>query len=363
MWVYLSVVLLSTFLAYQIENAKSKQTRRLLFVALFLVLFLVAALRYDTGIDYWNYVSIFERYQMGMDLSYIEWGFMLLVGIISSLGLGPQWVFVIISFFTILFFIKAFYEQSESFTLSIFFYMVLGYYFYSFNSIRYYLAVAIAFYSLKYILQKKYLPFLVWILVASAFHKSVLVVLLFYPVARFVQTNTISKALMFLISTQVVGIFSYFAKGPLRSLAFYFYGGYEGSKFDDGGVSVLNILLCAGTIVLLLMYYGRAIKDWEETGMYFRLICMGLALYMYGSWIPETSRIGYYLIIVLPVALSKAIISEAKSRNRLLLTYSACVVLGGLFLYCLMKVYPDNGTGVGVALLPYQTVSLEWLFG
>ena len=54
MWIYLSMVAASTFMAYQAANTKGKYTKKILLFLLFVILFLVAALRYDTGIDYWN---------------------------------------------------------------------------------------------------------------------------------------------------------------------------------------------------------------------------------------------------------------------------------------------------------------------
>lgn len=364
MWIYLSVVAASTFVAVQVEKNKGKQAAKIGFFLLFVILFLTAALRYDTGIDYWNYISIYKRFQIGID-THVEPGFAFLMQIISDGGFSPQWMFIVTSFFTVLFFLKALYEQSSNFALSIFLYQVMGYYFYSFNSIRYYLAVSIAFYSLKYVVKRKYIPFIVWVLIAANFHKSVLIVLMFYPFANMIKLDNQGKGIAFFLYTQAIGAFSYLIRGTLRKWIFYFYESYEGSRYDDGDVSALNILLCIGTIALMLIYYDRFVKNKEareSNQFYYKMICMGLALYMYGSWIPETSRIGYYLIIVLPVVLPRIISVEPNVKYRCFLTYCCCAMLGLLFIYSLLKVYPDNGTGVGVALLPYHVSEFNWIF-
>ena len=222
-----------------------------------------------------------------------------------------------------------------------------------------------AFFSLKYLLKRKYVMYTLLIIIAALFHKSVLVVLLFYPFANTIRIGSRNKAIAFLIYTQMIGVCAYVLRGPIRKIMFFFYQSYEGSSFDDGDVSALNILLCIGTVALMIVYYDRLINDENGSKMnqlYYKMICMGLAFYMYGGWIPESSRIGYYLVIVLPVVLARVISAEHNTKYRRFLIYSCSVLLGFLFLYSLIFVYPDKGTGVGVALLPYHFAELDWIF-
>lgn len=92
-------------------------------------------------------------------------------------------VFAIFAFFTVLLFLQAIYRQAESFGFSFFLFMAFGYYFQSFSTVRYYLALAVALIAIPYLLEKEYGRFLVLILIGAAFHKSVLVVLVLYPLA------------------------------------------------------------------------------------------------------------------------------------------------------------------------------------
>ena len=62
-------------------------------------------------------------------------------------------------------------------------FMAFGYYFQSFNTVRYYLALAIALYAIPYVLKKEWGKFVFLILLGATFHKSLLVVLVLYVLA------------------------------------------------------------------------------------------------------------------------------------------------------------------------------------
>lgn len=93
-------------------------------------------------------------------------------------------IFGLFSLLTVYFFLRAIYEQADLFPGFIFLFLMNGYYFSSFNTVRYYLALAIALYSTKYVLRGEYLKFILWILTAALFHKSVLVVIPIYLGAK-----------------------------------------------------------------------------------------------------------------------------------------------------------------------------------
>ena len=61
------------------------------------------------------------------------------------------------SFFTVLFFVRGLYDQSEQFCYSLYLLLTAGYYFSSLNSVRYYLVLSIAMFSVKYVLSDEWL--------------------------------------------------------------------------------------------------------------------------------------------------------------------------------------------------------------
>ena len=151
---------------------------------LFTVLTGLAALRIDVGNDYGNYVNTFHEIYVG---GYVvtEPGFNLLVRFLYTLSGGENYLLVF-GFFaaaTTFLFLKAMYDQSLDFPLSFALFMLLGLYFRTFNTVRYYFVLAITLYSLRYVLKREYGKFMLLILGAALFHKSVLVVIPLYLIA------------------------------------------------------------------------------------------------------------------------------------------------------------------------------------
>ena len=157
--------------------------------AVFLILFGLSALRQNVGNDYAKYVEFMHRLYTD---AYIddpgvptEWGFNLLCRVVYGLS-GYEnhlLVFAIYSFVTVAFFLSAMYEQSVEFPFSFFMFMTLGYYFQSFSTVRYYLALGIALYSMKYVLRGQWGRFLLLVVAGAAFHKSIWVIVPLYFLA------------------------------------------------------------------------------------------------------------------------------------------------------------------------------------
>ena len=83
-------------------------------------------------------------------------------------------VFAFFALFTVLIFLAAIYRQADSFGFSFFLFMAFGYYFQSFNTVRYYLALAIALYAIPYVLKRQWGRFIFLVLLGATLHKSVI---------------------------------------------------------------------------------------------------------------------------------------------------------------------------------------------
>jgi len=127
----------------------------------------------------------FKLIAQGRYVSY-EPGFNLIVKWIQELFGYDHYlpVFAFFSFVTVFFFVKALLDQGSSFAISLFLLMTGGYYFNSLNTVRYYLALAVALYAMKYVLRGEYGKFILWILAGAMFHKSILLVIPVYILAR-----------------------------------------------------------------------------------------------------------------------------------------------------------------------------------
>lgn len=320
--------------------------------AVFLLLAGVSACRIAVGNDYWVYRYQFNLIMQGRHVSY-EWGFNLVVWLIQSLFGYDNYipVFAVFSIATAYFFVRAMYEQSHWFAASVFLLMTGGFYFSSLNSVRYYFVLAVALYAMKYAVRRQYGKFILWILFAACFHKSILVVIPIYIGARWLADRKINKYLYIAGGLLLASLIVF--RDFYREIIFFFYPYYEGSAFDKVDFSYTNIAKCVGVLALSVLFYKTAVKENVQNRFYFFLNLAGLAVYTCGSFIPEVSRIGYYLIAS-QIFLIPGILVKIKNRKwKLIFTAGAGIAFTGYFALFLHSAYDTS-----IRLLPY----LNWIF-
>lgn len=314
---------------------------------IFAVLFGVSACRLNVGNDYAKYVEFMHLIACDA-YSYVptEAGFNALVTVLYELAGGENFllVFAVFAFFTLWLFLKAMYEQSDSFGWSFFLFMAFGFYFSTFNTVRYYLALAMALYSVKYVLKKEWGKFILLVLLGSAFHKSMLVVIPLYFLAALAWKKW-QLGLMALFCTTFFFLQDFYLK-----LVVFLYPSYEDTEYLEGGISWFNILRCLGVLILALLYYKQAVEGSRKNRFYFFCNLGALVLYTCCSFLPIITRIGYYLnvtqILFIPGILMKI---EDKRQKRFW-----CIAVGlaaaGYFGLYLLRAGND-----GIRVLPYQT--------
>ena len=320
--------------------------------AIFILLSAVSACRIAVGNDYWVYRFQFNLIMQGRHVSY-EPGFNLVVWIIQSLLGYDNYlpVFAVFSIATCFFFVKALYDQAEWFGASVFLLMTGGYYYYSLNSVRYYFVLAIAMYAMKYVLCKQYGVFIAWIVFAAFFHKSILVVIPVYLLAHWLAQHKLNKFLYIAGGAFLASLLLF--QDFYRRIIFFFYPFYEGSAFDKVDVSYTNIAKCLGVLVLCFVFYKTAIEGNEQNRFYFFLNLAGLALYTFCTFIPEGSRIGYYLIVSQVFLIPGVLMRIPNKKWRIFWTSGVVIAFLGYFALLLRSAYDTN-----VRILPY----LNWIF-
>ncbi|MGN1313688.1 MAG: EpsG family protein [Lachnospiraceae bacterium] len=320
--------------------------------AVFTVLFLLSALRLEVGNDYGTYVDVIHEIYVG---GYVvtEPLFNALVKGLCFLSGGENYllVFALFAFITVWLFLKVLYEQSDSFFFSFFLFMTLGIYFRTFNTVRYYLVLAMSLYSFRYVLRKEYIKFLILIGFAALFHKSVLVVLAFYPIAAF-SWKKWHIALM-----TALGCLAMIFQQQIVRVALFLYPSYRNTIYletESGiGENLLTIVRCIAVLLLALMCFKDSVKESERNCFYFQLNLLAIGLYCFASFLPLVGRLGYYLITSHVLFIPSLLMGiEEKKKKRILTS----VVIASCLLYFLLFLWTADQEGVRV--LPYKS----WLF-
>ena len=364
-----------------------------------LILIVPAVLRQETGNDYLRYVEFFHLASID---AYVptEAGFNLLAKVVYRLCGYENYLllFGIYAVLTILLMLLALRQQAEDYALSFFLFMMFGYYFQSFNTMRYYFALSIALVALTCLLRRRYLSFVLLIGIAALFHKTALVTLILYPLTL-VRWRKIHVA-----AATVLGGLTLLFHDKVLQLLLVLYPSWEGTGDLAAGTSVswVNIAKCAAVLALALLVRrwnhtemterptadGMSVKittplnpQEMETGVpqpgcgaqmktptqaredeqkirqlrvYWNSTLFGLGLYVFGWFVPEISRICYYLtfsqVFLIPMLLHRIPENEKGTRRRKVLT--GLVLLAGMLYFAmfLKTAYRDT-----IKLLPYKS--------
>lgn len=359
MILYITVAVISLMIASKIEtqdkdtllirNGKSDNRQgvinRICLLGLFALLFVVSALRIHTGNDYQTYIDRFHDIVCG---NYVvtEKGFNLVVIAIYRFFQKEAYlvVFAVFAFLTVFVFLKALYEQSVDFKWSFFLFMALGIYFQSFNTVRYYFVLALVLYSMRYVVKREYAKFVLFILLASLFHKSALIVLPLFLLANLPWKKR------YLVMVGVFALSGLFLEDFYLEILLRLYPSYveEEEYLTAGGFSLINILRSLAVLVLSLTCYKEAVGENRENRFYFYLNLGALAIYTCFSFIPFVSRIGYYLNIS-HLFFVPALIPHLPGNKKVwkLLLIVAGILYFAAFLY--------KATEINIRILPYSS--------
>lgn len=337
--------------------SRQKARSRVAAFAVYCLLAGVSACRIAVGNDYWVYTANFSLISQERHVS-SEIGFNSVVRFFQMLFTEGKVQYVsIFAFFsltTVFFFVKALCDQSSSFAFSLFLLLTGGYYFNSLNSVRYYFALALALFSMKYVLRKEYGKFIVCVLVGMLIHKSILLTVPVYLAARFLAGIKMKR--WFFLPGGVFLCSLIFCQDLYRELIFCFYPFYRDSAFDNGRISWINILKCVCVLLLCLLCFRQSLSDPGEhmtNRFYFFLNLFGLVVYCCGSFIPETSRVGYYMIISQVFLLPNLLAQLKQGWLRRFCRGGVLIAFTVYFVFQLKGMYATD-----IRLLPY----LNWIF-
>lgn len=355
MILYIMVAVLTVLLGLVVDNrcriqqnivSRQQILNGLCLVSVFLLLFGLSACRLNVGNDYAKYVEFMHLIRCNAFVP-TEFGFNWIVRILYGISGFENYllVFAFFAFFTILLFLLAIYRQADSFSFSFFLFMAFGYYFQSFNTVRYYLALAIAVAAIPYVLRKEWMKFILLALLGATLHKSVLVIIPLYLLAAVSW-----KKWQLAIAAVFCSTFFFLQDFYLKALVFL-YPTYEDTEYLEGGTSFVNIARCLAVLILSLMYYKKTVKDSRRNRFYFYCNLGALVMYVCCSFLPIISRIGYYLTITHIFFLPSLLFGiENKKIQRLF----KIGVIGAATLYFAVFILMKAGND-GLRILPYET--------
>lgn len=361
------IIKLSIFGSCLFELSKKKKVKFFVLAILCIAIALFGGLRWETGNDWDQYYDLFRRsqwsnifnmvrYEAGISTEFTEPGFVFLNTLIKSLLKTFYWYNIIICSFIQLSYYK--FIKYHCFQHPLLLYAVINQAFLMFP-VRAGLAVAICLWAFRYIKERKFLPFLLIIAVASLIHYQCLV---FFPLywIGFVRLNWIIY-FMILASSLTLGkmlenyirILSLVTSGELGD-KFQKYTEMEGENFSS--VGILNVFL----VFLLLLIYLYMLKHhklgdkmWSYTLINIFVIYESIRFFFLSSDMVHLSRIGDPISVIPSLLYIFAIGFFVKSKRPL-------IAISSVFFFILYYIKALMGFGsdyyFGITCIPYRSI-------
>ncbi len=311
---------------------------------------------YVNGIDWVNYYYVFDGFKTEFSIQYDLLFNMYLYAVANLSGSFPLAVFI---FYLASLYIAFRALKNSSLTVNIpaalFAITLLGGMSLVLDQIRQFAAVVICFYSLNYVIDKRFKPFITSVLIASLFHYSAVVALVFWYAYNsgskplIVKGATLTTCMVFLggfVLTNPSLLYSI----PLAGAELARKASLYSESISGGGFGVGVI----GDLILIARFLIRNKND-EYTGIWkitFIFACMHIGIY----FIPAFSRFYYYMFVPLSFMFGHMLSNYRRSINGCdtLAVVSAVVLIS---LIVTIKSFDDVKRP---GIMEYKT---DWIFG
>lgn len=304
---YLFIILSTTISSELSVRISGKVWRDIFKWITILIPSITAGIRLNVGTDYNLYQKGFQQIINNETTRYedFEIGYKFVNKLVAFCNGNFHWVMFIMSFFTILFIYKALYNERKNIRLSygMMTYMFL-FYQTSLNIVRQSLAISICIYALTCIYTKSVKRYILYIILASLFHKSALICL---PVVfiKVIFEDIKYKYIRYIVYTLLLLLV--FNKNIIGTIVLYifnshYYAGYFLRETDKGG-NILLYLIKILPFIMFGLYKIKYINNSKSISLYFNLMICGYILGMLGCFsLTQVQRVAFYftyLIILL----------------------------------------------------------------
>lgn len=323
------------------KSYNSKKKLSIIMNFALVLIFLISAFRYNIG---WDYEAYYNTIKYGIETNIVSSGeyiTIFLVKISQYLNLTNLY-FVINSFLCVFLIGKTVRKYSNDFWTSMVFFICFPLFFLnSLSVVRIFSAIAITFYGIKYIKEGNFLKYFIIVLIASLFHKSAVISIIFY----FIKNVNLSRKKIILLLIFLPSI------GKLINKYIYIYmpryAEYTNATSIQEGTKAILVFIVIE--IFIVLFKERLIKRNNEINLYHNIYFMGLCIYlMFANQGTMGHRLSLYGTIYSLLLIPEIIEIFNSKKDKILikiLIYSLCILM---FIY---TIYVGQ-----ITYLPYKTI-------
>lgn len=323
----------------QNDNPNAYMQRKKIFIIIVCVQWiLISGLRADTvGADTENYMRLFDQHSTwpwdrvldGLTENYLvsgtddyEPGYILLEKIISTITSSH----LVYKFVIAIIFMAAFgyyvYKNSVDPCLSFVLYDGIFYNMFSLTGYRQTISVAIAvLFGYKFVKARKFVPFIITVLIAALFHRSILIIIPFYFIANKKQTIPYIVTVI----TMVVALIA------VRNPMFQVVKGIVGYEQYSGTYGFAQQTFVALLIILTCVVYyfkDQILRRYNTAVQYYNGLILAWFMVPFAMVSPTSMRLVYNFAFVLVLLVPALVNSFRKATNRYIVYWAIIIVFG-----------------------------------
>lgn len=342
LWILLAVSLVLAYLIenrdHELRNIGSKHQDRMITLVLILVLGFFCGLR-TWGNDTTTYLQMYEQMPLLPDFwdskiynfaNGIGFGFW--TSILKTFGYSPQDYLMFYAFVTVIPYVLFVRRYSISFSFGIFLMFATGFYTFSLAAIKQSMATGICLLAVTCALERRWLRYLLLILLASLFHPYAVI----YLLVPFLDFKPLSaRTYLYMAVFMVAGFFLESLLGTVLDVTDMMGATYTEDSFTGEGVNIFRVSVCFAPVILALLYGENLFRTSTRTDNLMFNMAMVNALIMFVGLFGTANyfaRLANYFLPAQVITLPW-LLSQTHPKDRKLLTHACVVGYLGYFIY------------------------------
>lgn len=311
-----------------------------LFICIMQMTFIVG-FRFNVGRDFLSYERVYYNIK---NFGSLEIGYLWLNKLLNYFDIPFVGLNVCMALLTFIFLIKAISKMTVDYTLSIYLYISLFFFYHAMNQTRQGLAISIGLYAISFLSEGRNKRFIFWILIGSLFHASILIMI---PLIFLCDVSVDKKMVTVYLSVPLIFIAGYGL--VLKLISYTKYSIYIRSNYDMRGLwsTIANLLVRIIMIIIVMILMKNTRKSKKENSLlHMAFLCTIFQVMAIYSSIFGRVTTSFFIayIILIPNA-----VGNIKSKSIRTIVYFGTVVMAALYHYVYFRIMGDD-----VGVLIYQ---------
>ena len=289
MTIYFFISLVFSGSALVLKSKSAIYFKNVTFLATITLIVLIVSLRYETGTDYYNYLGWFQRLpSTGLHLSE-ELGFSLIIIFFDYIGFPSQSFFLLFAVMTVFFSALGFKNLTPNWQIVTLVFVVsalptlMG-------GFRLLLASSIGLFSIYYAIERRFIGYLFFVILALLFHRAAVLLLLIYPlliVHRKIGTSYTASILLMaalfilMVENHVYSFIAMLFQFDILNLEYKLHNYVHNERYGSTPISMTIIVKSVVLAIIFVILRDRLILKIKYYDYFLIIIFLGFIMQLF----------------------------------------------------------------------------------